>query len=205
LSSSSRTGSERTPRTGSATERGVDVARRRALRAPVDQRVGGHLRAVVTADVCRGATHGDQSLEHLEGRIGGDAAGRVHDQRLPGELVDDVQQLQRLAVGGLVELEVERPHVVGGAARAGVAWARWRRRAAALAGAPRDLQTFLPPDALHALAVDLLALLLQVGVRLAVPPPRTPGRERATRRATSSSPAGLGSLRCVERCCPTTW
>jgi hypothetical protein len=32
---------------------------------------------------------------------------------LAGELVDDVQQLENPAVGGLIELEVQRPHVIG--------------------------------------------------------------------------------------------
>jgi hypothetical protein len=39
--------------------------------------------------------------------------GAADRERLPGELVHDVQQLQDVPVGGLVELEVKRPHVVG--------------------------------------------------------------------------------------------
>jgi len=49
----------------------------------------------------------------VTGLIGGDAAGGVHDQRLAGELIDDVQQLQDVPVGGVIELEIERPDVVG--------------------------------------------------------------------------------------------
>jgi len=36
----------------------------------------------------------------------------MHDQRLPGELVDDVQQLEHVPVGGLIELKIERPDMV---------------------------------------------------------------------------------------------
>jgi hypothetical protein len=74
---------------------------------------GGHLGAVVAAEVRRGAPRRDEPLEDRDGLIGGDRAVDVHDQRLARELVDDVQQLQRLAVGGLVELEVKRPHMIG--------------------------------------------------------------------------------------------
>jgi hypothetical protein len=88
--------------------------------------------------MCVGATDRDECLQHFDGLIGGDAAGGVHDQRLPGELVDDVQQLQCTAVGGLVKLEVKRPHVPGALGtkellgRSGIA------EPATLAGALRD-------------------------------------------------------------------
>ena len=47
------------------------------------------------------------------GLISGDAARELHHECLACELVDDVQQLQHVAVGGLIELKVKRPHVVG--------------------------------------------------------------------------------------------
>ena len=37
----------------------------------------------------------------------------LHRQRFTGQLVDDIQQLDRPAVLGDVELEVKRPHVIG--------------------------------------------------------------------------------------------
>ena len=70
---------------------------------------------------------------------------------------------------GLVELEVKRPHVPGALGTQKLLGGAGVAQAAALAGAPRDPQPFLAPQALHALAVDLPALLLQMGVRLAVP------------------------------------
>src|SRR5439155_1255046 len=91
----------------------VDVASRDGREAtPIPERVRGQLGAVVAADVRRGAALGGQALEHRDGLIGGDAAVDVHRQRLAGVLVDDVEQPQRAAVGGLVVLEVKRPHVI---------------------------------------------------------------------------------------------
>jgi hypothetical protein len=57
----------------------------------------------------------------------------VHDQRLARELVEDVQELDRVPVGGLIELEVERPQV----ARAFGPQTPLRRRRGAPAGALR--------------------------------------------------------------------
>ena len=93
-------------------------------------------------------------------------------QRLAGELVDDVQQLQDPPVGGLVELEVKRPHVIG--ALCSQALGRHGRVAQALALAPahRHAQALLAPQALHALAVDRPALLAQLGVCATVSPAR---------------------------------
>jgi len=56
--------------------------------------------------VLGGAAPGGEALEHGDRLIGADAALDEHLERLEGELVDDVQELQRAAVGGLVELEV---------------------------------------------------------------------------------------------------
>jgi dienelactone hydrolase len=57
-------------------------------------------------DECRA---GPAEVDHP---IGIDAALRFHRERLAGELVDDVEQLDRAAVVGDVELEVERPYVI---------------------------------------------------------------------------------------------
>ena len=45
--------------------------------------------------------------------VGVGAAADVHGEGFAGVLVDDVEQLQSSAVGGLVELEVQRPYLVG--------------------------------------------------------------------------------------------
>ena len=127
--------------------------------------------------------------------VGVDAARDQHHQRLARELVDDVEQLQRPPVGGLVELKVERPHVIRplGAQPPG----RNRRLAEppALALALRDPQPLLPPQPLHPLAVHLPAQLPQPVLRAPVPPPRPLHRElpqlRPQRRVI------LGALRLV--------
>jgi hypothetical protein len=45
--------------------------------------------------------------------VGVDRAGHPHRQRLAGVFVDDVEQFQRAAVAGGVELEVQGPDMVG--------------------------------------------------------------------------------------------
>jgi hypothetical protein len=56
---------------------------------------------------------GDQVVQDVNEVISGAAAANPHRERFTGVLVDDVGQLQPPAVGGLVELEVDRPDVVG--------------------------------------------------------------------------------------------
>ena len=88
-------------------------------------------------------------------------------QRLAGVLVDDVQQLQHPAVGGGVELEVERPDVIRAARPAAAPPAsssspsRCRLRRLA-----RHTQALLAPEPL-----DLLAVHLPSPPRAATPTP----------------------------------
>jgi hypothetical protein len=75
------------------------------------------------------------------------------------ELVNDVQQLHDPPVGGLVVLEVKRPHLVG---THGAKPARRHRRLAqalALAAALGDPEALLAPQPLRALAIQHPALL----------------------------------------------
>ena len=117
---------------------------------------------------------------------------------LPGELVDDVQQLEHMPVGGLIELEIERPHVAWAlSAQPSVGCGRGAQPAA-LARAPRHPQALLAPQALHALAIDLPTLIAQMRVRLAIAPPRPPRRERtqlAAQRLIVGRRIGLATLR----------
>ncbi len=78
-------------------------------------------------------------------------------------LVDDVQQFQPPAIGGLVELEVERPDVVGTLRPQQLAAAGWAGALAPTRG--RAAQALVTPQALRALAVDGEALPTQDGVR----------------------------------------
>jgi len=141
--------------------------------------VGGQLGPVVAADVLRGAALGDEGLKHADGLLGGDAAIHAHRQYLPGELVDDVQQPQHPPVGCLVVLVVQRPQLVGALGPQPLSFGI--TGPAALARLLRHAQPFLAPQALHALAVDYMAVLAQMAVRATVPPPGlAPGGCRAT-------------------------
>src|SRR5207244_12585401 len=76
--------------------------------APVLERVGRELRAVVAADALgRAAAEGDEAVERGDGLIGVDPPATLDRKRLARELVDDVQQLQDVTVGSLVKLEVK--------------------------------------------------------------------------------------------------
>ena len=81
---------------------------------PVAQGVGGHLRPVVTThEPRRGAAFGDEPVQHVDGLVGVDTAVALDRQRLAGELVHDVQQLEVVPISGLIPLEIDRPHVIG--------------------------------------------------------------------------------------------
>lgn len=68
--------------------------------APVAERVGGQLGAVVAADEpgC-GAALGDKEFQRGDGLVGVDAPVALDRQCFAGELVDDMQQLEDPAVG----------------------------------------------------------------------------------------------------------
>ena len=87
--------------------------------------------------------------------IGVDPPVALDRERLAGVLVDDVQELQDPAVLGLVELEVERPDVVGALGAEAIGRHGRLPEALALCGAPGDPQAFLAPQPLDALAVEL--------------------------------------------------
>jgi hypothetical protein len=91
----------------------------------------------------------DQPGQDLDQVIGGAAAANAHGQGFAGVLVDDVGQLQPSPISGLVELEVDRPDLVGalGPQPLGLVG----RDPAAFAGGDRAAQALLapePPDAL---------------------------------------------------------
>ena len=90
-----------------------DVAGGRAVQtAPVAQRPGDELGPVVHPQMRRRAPLGDERVDDRDDIVGSAVASDAHGQRLAGVLVDDVAQLDPAAVGGLVELEVNRPHMI---------------------------------------------------------------------------------------------
>jgi len=124
-------------------------------------------------------TLGDQAFQDHDGLIGIDAPSALDRQRLAGELVDDVEELQLTAIGGRVVLKIQRPHMVGahGAEPAG----RRARRTepAPFARSARHPQALLAPDPLGALAVEIEALEAQLRVSAAIAPARMHSRDPA--------------------------
>lgn len=127
--------------------------------------------------------------------------GGVDSESFADELVDNFEQLEAARVGGLVELEVQRPYVVGHLARSLVAVPVGEPPALGTA-LGRLLQVFISLDPPRALGPNGQHLKVRHRVRLA--PPR-PGMHRARSRRCCSAAAG-GALvhRWVERCHPTT-
>jgi hypothetical protein len=143
-------------------------------------------RQVVAVDVPRrGAALGDEAVQDRDGLVGVDAALTLDRERLAGELVHDVQQLQDSAVGGLVVLIVDRSHMIG---RLGPQPAGRDSRdpePLALSPPPRHSEPLLAPQPLCAFAVDLPALIDQQLMRGY--PHR--GRSREISRNAVRSPA----------------
>jgi hypothetical protein len=84
--------------------------------------------------------------------------------------VDDVEQLQNPAVCGLVELEIERPHVVRALGPEPIRGAGRGSQTLALSLAVRHLEALLPPQALDLLAVGAPALVFEHLMGLAIAP-----------------------------------
>ncbi|WP_259310609.1 hypothetical protein [Capillimicrobium parvum] len=61
----------------------------------------------------RRAALAGEAREYADGVINGDAGRNLHRESFAGEPVDDVEQLDRAVVDGLVELRVDRPYVIG--------------------------------------------------------------------------------------------
>ena len=170
---------------------GLDVRAARAREAtPVAQRVGGQLGAVVAANEHRRAALGDEALQRNDGLVAVDAAVALDRQRLAGELIDDVQQLEDPAVGGLVKLEVQRPYVVGCLGAQPIGRDRRGPQPLALAASLRHPQALFAPQPLRALAVEHPALLEQQLVRAPIPPPRPVAGDLAQRGAQPGVVAG---------------
>ena len=116
---------------------------------------------------------------------------------LSGELVDVIEQLDAAQIGGLLELEVQHPHMVwalgaqpsGGAADEAAALGFALRRA---------LQTLVAPDALCALGVGDQALA--VSLRMGLAPSEAWMAAREVPQVLAQASLGALGRRCVERC-----
>jgi hypothetical protein len=104
--------------------------------------------------VIRRAAGGDEVIEDRDQIRGGAGARDPARERLASELVDEIGDLHHPAVSGRVELEVDRPHLVGSLGPADLLTVD---RSPALVVPGLHLQTLLAPDAQHLLAVQLPA------------------------------------------------
>src|ERR1700682_474661 len=122
------------------------------------QRLRNQLRAVVHPQHPRwAARRSEHVLELGDEALGGDRALHQMQQRNPGVLVDHRGDLDRLAVDGGVELEVDRPHHVRRVG--GDRWDRGHPGPFAWAVHPH-LQALLTPEPVDLLLVDLTALVV---------------------------------------------
>lgn len=170
---------------------GIDVAGAGTPEgAPVAQGAGGELGSVVATDEARvPAAATDDLVEGGHGGVGVDGVAGEVAQRLPGELVDHVQDLDDPPGGGDIELVVQRPHVIGSLGVEPVGRCRGLTGASALASSLGHSQTFLPPQTLDLLAVQRVALADEHGVGPPVAPPGMTSSELAQPR--SQLPVGV--------------
>ena len=118
---------------------------------------------------CRVATHECEAVECVDEPIAGDGAVDQPAEALAGMFVDDGHDLDRSAVGGGVELEVDRPHTVG---CVGLRRVRCRARAQAFASAAlRHPPPLFAPEPLDLLVVDIPALATGIVIRGSKPTP----------------------------------
>ena len=120
----------------------------------------------------RPSAGGHELLEDRNRGVGVDAALTAHGERLAGVLVDDVEELEDATVLGLVELEVERPDLVGSLGLQALGRHGRLSDSLSLSPPPGDPQALLAPQALDALAVEAEALLEQAGMGAAIAPAR---------------------------------
>src|SRR5512133_1360337 len=135
---------------------------------------------------------GHQLVENTDGGVGVDPAVDLDRQGFSGVFVHDVEQLQPPAVLGLVELVVQRPHVIGVLGGQPVGRAGGAAQSLAFAAPGRHPQAFLAPEPLDGLAVHPPALLHQLGVSPPVAPARVVAAELAELLAQRSVPVWLG-------------
>jgi hypothetical protein len=152
---------------------------------------------VVTADVLRHPTLGNQTLEHAHRAIGVDAALDQHRQRLARELINHVQQPDHATVRGLIMLVIQCPYLVRALRPQPLRGNGPVAQTTPLTPALRYPQPLLAPQPLNPLAVYLPALRPQLVMRAAVSPPRTVLRELSqlrTQRRVIPGAHGLVTL-----------
>ncbi len=158
---------------------GVDGVRARSGRlAPVDECVRGQFRTVVAADELGCSPTVDHGLfERRHGRVRIDRS--VHDdgEGLAGELIDDVEQLDRAASSSNVELEVECPDLIRCGCGAPLGRDRYLTETATFPMFLGHTEALLAPQTVDLLDVAHVTGLGGLDVRPPVAPTRTSRRE----------------------------
>jgi hypothetical protein len=131
--------------------------------------------------------------------VGVDPPAALDCQRFTGELVDHVQELENPPVGGLVELEIQRPHVIRPRRAQPLDGHGGCAEPLALAPPLRHAQAFLAPQPLRALTVHAPALLEQQLMRAPVPPPRPAAGDPAQLRPQPLIAGRAGRLMALRR------
>src|SRR6266566_3975114 len=168
--------------------------------APVADGVRGHLGAVVHPHELRcGAALTDDLVEHPHRVVGVDRAGNTDRQGLAGVLIDHVEQLQRAAVDGRVELEVQRPDVIRALRPQPLRGHSRVAKAKPFPFALRHAQALLAPQPLNLLAVHRPALVADSAPGQPVTPTRVlrgelpqPRAERVVALASATMIVALG-------------
>ena len=81
--------------------------------APVHDRIRCHFCSVVHAHEFGGAMNSDQAFENVDDVIAGHGPLNFNGKGRFGEFVGDVEVFQCSPVTRLIELKIERPHVIG--------------------------------------------------------------------------------------------
>ena len=160
-----------------------------ALGQPALQGARHELAAVVTADVSRYPTLGNQSFHDFDQVGCCELAGDVESQALPSVLVEHREDAQLAAVVGAVADEVPAPDVVD-ALRLGGDGAGGAATSAGPFGPALDPQPMLAPDALHELASHLPAFAAQEAHELAIAQARILVGEPLDRSVQTQRPVG---------------
>jgi hypothetical protein len=131
--------------------------------------MGNELGAVIAADERRSWVEAGELLQHSHHVLGLADSPHADRQAQTAVLVDHVQEFQPPAIGGGVELEVHRPHLVRVCGLVTPHGAVGGTSPLLLSGSG-PLQALLPPEPMHPLVVHRPALAPQHAVRHAPAP-----------------------------------
>src|SRR5829696_6829760 len=148
---------------------GWDERQPDAFAGPIRHRGAGQFGAVVAAQHGWVAAVGGEPVEFVDQLVAGNGAFDESAEAFAGVLVDDGDNLDRPAIGGGVELEVDRPHSVRRLCGHRLSGGGAEPFAAA---ALRHPEPFVAPQPLDLLVVDVPALPAGVVVGPTVTPPR---------------------------------